>query len=106
MPSALLRRCCCWWVVFCSVSGSTYTVLYTFNSGDGSHPQANLVFDKAGNLYGTTSPNGISIGPSPRWVRTPARSGRNHQHYALFTAPNSERDRTRYVQVPEKESGV
>jgi uncharacterized repeat protein (TIGR03803 family) len=33
----------------------TYTVLYTFQGGiDGAGPEASLVFDAAGNLYGTT----------------------------------------------------
>jgi uncharacterized repeat protein (TIGR03803 family) len=45
-------------------SGGTWTekVLYSFtsNSGDGSSPYGGLVFDKAGNLYGTTSSGGAS----------------------------------------------
>jgi uncharacterized repeat protein (TIGR03803 family) len=33
----------------------TYTLLYSFNGGeDGSRPEGSLVFDNAGNLYGTT----------------------------------------------------
>jgi uncharacterized repeat protein (TIGR03803 family) len=37
----------------------TYTVLYKFTGhGDGSLPQANLIFDRAGNLYGTTQLGG------------------------------------------------
>src|SRR5262249_19334077 len=36
-------------------AGWTEKVLYTFNAGaDGSHPQAGLTRDGAGNLYGTT----------------------------------------------------
>jgi uncharacterized repeat protein (TIGR03803 family) len=42
-----------------SSSGWTETVLHTFTGGaDGSNPYARLVFDAAGNLYGTTSHGG------------------------------------------------
>lgn len=40
-------------------NGWTYSVLYAFTGGaDGGVPQAGLVFDSAGNLYGTTSCGG------------------------------------------------
>jgi len=40
-------------------AGSKYKVLYEFKGGnDGINPQGNLVFDTAGNLYGTTSAGG------------------------------------------------
>lgn len=39
---------------------ATETVLYDFTDGsEGGNPQAGLVFDKVGNLYGTTSSGGI-----------------------------------------------
>ncbi|MGB8770724.1 MAG: choice-of-anchor tandem repeat GloVer-containing protein, partial [Candidatus Korobacteraceae bacterium] len=39
--------------------GWTETVLYNFGSGtDGSEPLASLIFDSAGNLYGTTNSGG------------------------------------------------
>jgi uncharacterized repeat protein (TIGR03803 family) len=43
--------------------GWTETVLYTFNgNGDGRYPHGSLVFDDAGNLYGTTDNGGIYCG--------------------------------------------
>jgi len=45
--------------VFKVDSNGAETVLYAFTgSTDGAHPQANLIFDAAGNLYGTTSGGG------------------------------------------------
>jgi uncharacterized repeat protein (TIGR03803 family) len=45
-----------------SVRGTKETVLYSFagGTGDGSAPQAGLVMDATGNLYGTTSAGGAS----------------------------------------------
>ena len=41
----------------------TETVLYSFNGKDGQDPKGSLVFDAAGNLYGTTySGGGFSVG--------------------------------------------
>jgi uncharacterized repeat protein (TIGR03803 family) len=44
----------------------TKSVLYTFcsrtNCGDGENPVASLIFDQAGNLYGTTSSGGAHGG--------------------------------------------
>ncbi len=44
-----------------SKGGWTETVLHNFNAynGDGDHPAASLVFDGAGNLYGTAQNGGI-----------------------------------------------
>jgi uncharacterized repeat protein (TIGR03803 family) len=49
--------------LFCAanVSGQTETVLHNFagNNNDGSAPYAGVVFDSAGNLYGTTYRGGV-----------------------------------------------
>jgi uncharacterized repeat protein (TIGR03803 family) len=51
----------------------TYNVLYTFTGGsDGSWPNGGLVFDAAGNLYGTTSQGGI---PDPDHICQPSGCG-------------------------------
>ncbi len=47
--------------VFQVSATGTETVLHSFGNGnDGQNPQGSLVFDSAGNLYGTTSAGGIS----------------------------------------------
>jgi hypothetical protein len=61
---------CSWSTYGCGIvyklkrsSGATWTesVLYTFQGGsDGAFPQSQVVFDSAGNLYGTTSNGGGS----------------------------------------------
>ena len=40
----------------------TYTVINTFNGSNGAQPLAGVVFDKLGNLYGTTSMGGLGAG--------------------------------------------
>ncbi len=40
----------------------TYSVIHTFTGWDGSYPTSTLVFDRAGNLYGTTESNQASYG--------------------------------------------
>jgi uncharacterized repeat protein (TIGR03803 family) len=48
--------------VFKISPGGTETVLYSFVGGstDGSSPQAGLIMDGAGNLYGTTAAGGVN----------------------------------------------
>lgn len=38
----------------------TYTVLHTFQGNDGAQPDANLILDDKGNLYGTTATGGAN----------------------------------------------
>jgi uncharacterized repeat protein (TIGR03803 family) len=53
----------------------TETVLYSFASGsDGEGPQSDLIFDQAGNLYGTTA-NGGSPGNGIVFQLTPGQGG-------------------------------
>ena len=48
-------------VVFKLTTSGQETVLHNFTGGsDGANPQASLVLDKAGNLYGTTYAGGVS----------------------------------------------
>ena len=54
----------------------TKKILYSFTGGsDGSSPDSILIFDKAGNLYGTT-PSGGSAGNGTVFELTPGQSGR------------------------------
>jgi len=54
----------CCGVVYKLAPGSngkwTYTVLHTFNGYDGAQPDANLILDHKGNLYGTTATGGAN----------------------------------------------
>ena len=44
-----------------SAQAQTFTVLYSFSGGaDGAYPEAGLIRDAAGNLYGTTYGGGAS----------------------------------------------
>jgi uncharacterized repeat protein (TIGR03803 family) len=48
-------------VVYEMSPGGTETVLYTFSGGsDGGNPQSALIFDRKGNLYGTTAGGGAN----------------------------------------------
>jgi uncharacterized repeat protein (TIGR03803 family) len=60
----------------------TETILYSFPSGDGSLPGDGLIFDKLGNLYGTTSapPNNTVFELSP-----PSTPGGAWTHTVIWT---------------------
>jgi uncharacterized repeat protein (TIGR03803 family) len=71
-----------WGVVFKLSPGGTETVLHAFTGGsDGANPQASLLGDRFGNLYGTTTRGGASVSGcnvgcgvvfklSPAWAET------------------------------------
>jgi uncharacterized repeat protein (TIGR03803 family) len=55
--------------------GGTETILYNFSGGsDGSQPYGGLIFDSAGNLYGTTYQGGTSNAGAV-YQLTPGQSG-------------------------------
>ena len=57
-------------VAFQSLQAQTFTVLHTFTAGaDGATPNAGLIMDRAGNLYGTGSKGGLGYGTVFRLAR-------------------------------------
>ena len=69
-------------------SGNSWTqsVLYTFTNGtDGAHPYGGLVFDSAGNLYGTTT-NGGAFGHGAVFELTNSGSGWTDTIFTAFKA--------------------
>lgn len=57
-----------------SPNGWTMSVLHTFGGGDGENPRGGVVFDNAGNLYGTTLEGGDG-GAGVVYELTPTGSG-------------------------------
>src|SRR3979490_1470442 len=52
-------------------AASTYKILHKFTAGaDGGYPAADLIFDAAGNLYGTAGAPGFQLKPHPHGSRT------------------------------------
>ncbi|HET6180331.1 MAG TPA: choice-of-anchor tandem repeat GloVer-containing protein [Candidatus Sulfotelmatobacter sp.] len=61
-----------------AVAGGSWTkaVLYAFKGGgDGAYPNGSLIFDKLGNLYGTTSGGGTTPGSSIFELKPPSTPG-------------------------------
>jgi len=73
-----------------SSGGWTQRVLHSFTQGlDGVFPAAGVVFDQAGNLYGTTAygnPHGLGLGVV--YQLTPSGSGWNENFLYAFTGGN------------------
>jgi uncharacterized repeat protein (TIGR03803 family) len=62
----------------------TRTILYLFSGPDGNGPLASLVFDQAGNLYGTTG-NGGSSGKGTVFELSPSAGGWTEKVLYSFT---------------------
>ena len=69
-----------WFATAIAAQAQTYTVLHYFNGSDGSYPMSTLIFDRAGNLYGTTANGGahdegvvfqLKHTASGGWIYTP-----------------------------------
>jgi len=75
-----------WGVVFKLDTAGNETVLHTFTGGtDGANPQASLIRDSAGNLYGTASDGGIAAGYSGWGVVFTLDAGCNETVLYTFT---------------------
>lgn len=71
-----------------SANGLNETVLHSFGSGnDGWDPQSNLIFDDAGNLYGTTENSGGEIRGGTVFKLSPGPDGWSET--ILYTFPAS-----------------
>ena len=57
-----------------AAAASTFKVLHEFTGKDGANPDAGLIFDAAGNLYGTTSAGG-AFGKGTVFKLTPNSNG-------------------------------
>lgn len=64
----------------------TQTVIYTFTAGsDGGNPSAGVIFDAAGNLYGTTSSGGTSDYGTVFRLSPPSTSGGQWTESTLYS---------------------
>jgi len=74
-----------------TTSGGTWTetILHSFAGGnsDGANPAARLIFDKAGNLYGTTSAGGTNNQGTVFELSPPATSGGSWTETVLYIFP-------------------
>ncbi len=72
----------------------TETVLYSFGTafGDGAYPNGTLIFDKLGNLYGTTTQGG-SIGLGTVFeLSPPATPGGSWTETVLYSYPDTNKN--------------
>ena len=67
------------------------TEIYDFSGGsDGDHPQAGVIFDQAGNLYGATSSGGSGLGGTA-FELSPSNGGWSFNLLYSFTGPRNGR---------------
>jgi uncharacterized repeat protein (TIGR03803 family) len=62
----------------------TETILYRFQGNEGASPEAGLIFDEAGNLYGTTATGGVSRDGSVFKLTAPSAPGENWTETTLY----------------------
>ena len=69
--------------------GQTLTTIHDFGSGnDGENPQAGVVFDQAGNLYGTAALGALNRAYS---VRVPVWTASTRTRMSPATMPSSQK---------------
>ncbi|HTA25799.1 MAG TPA: choice-of-anchor tandem repeat GloVer-containing protein [Terriglobales bacterium] len=62
----------------------TETILYRFQGNEGASPEAGLIFDEAGNLYGTTATGGLSRDGSVFKLTPPSPPGESWTETTLY----------------------
>ncbi len=72
-------------VVGMAVPASTFTVLHTFTGHDGATPEAGLIADRAGNLYGITDAGGTSAGTGNGTVFKLTKHGQDWTFGSLYS---------------------
>jgi uncharacterized repeat protein (TIGR03803 family) len=77
----------------------TETILYEFNGDDGYNPRAGVVFDKAGNLYGTTFEGGAMLHAygTVYELKPPALPGGAWTHETLYAFTGATDGRAPYA---------
>jgi uncharacterized repeat protein (TIGR03803 family) len=74
----------------CSFAGDSAQVLYRFQgNSDGYSPYGNLIWDQAGNLYGTTEYGGTSFYGEVFQLSPPAKAGALWKKTALYSFTNT-----------------
>jgi uncharacterized repeat protein (TIGR03803 family) len=64
-----------------------FSSIHVFHYGDGAYPEANLVMDSAGNLYGTTNGGGGTYNGGVAFKLSPTKTGWTETVLYVFGAP-------------------